>query len=192
MNKPVQKRTLETRARLIDAAQQIIAQHGYAALRVEQVVQGAGVAKGTFFAHFPDKDALMELIIGNEMDAHLDALEKLPAPTSVQALVQSMLPFMRFMVRERYVFDLIVRHSGAAAKEEIGPIATNFERQVQSLAPWLAEGPFRNDVPPQLLAEGIQAFAIQSMALHFCVINNARPMQDRFTDYMQAWLMPPA
>ncbi|MBL6598875.1 MAG: TetR family transcriptional regulator, partial [Alphaproteobacteria bacterium] len=48
MNRPVQKRTLETRARLIAAAEALIDDAGYEALRVEEVVLGAGVAKGTF------------------------------------------------------------------------------------------------------------------------------------------------
>ena len=60
MRKPRQKRTLETRARLIAAAEAVVEQSGYEALRVEEVVLRAGVAKGTFFAHFGDKDELMD------------------------------------------------------------------------------------------------------------------------------------
>lgn len=188
MNKPVQKRTLETRARLIAAATDIIEENGYGGLRVEQVVQSAGVAKGTFFAHFPDKDALMERIIGEKMNGYLDDLETAPPPQNLDSFIDATLPLMQYMVCERYVFDLILRHSGAAAKEEIGPIATCFERQAIVLATWLAKGPFRKDVSPKLLAEGVQAFSVQSMALRFCVINNERPMRERYTEYMKAWL----
>src|SRR6056297_1375519 len=71
----IQPRALQTRARLLDAAQEIIAEVGYEGLRTQEVVKRAGVAKGTLFAHFPDKDALMEILIGAKMDAYLDRAE---------------------------------------------------------------------------------------------------------------------
>ena len=74
MARAVQKRRLETRARLVAAAQEVIDAGSFEGLRVEQVVQQAGVAKGTFFAHFPDKDALMDLLIGARMDSILDRM----------------------------------------------------------------------------------------------------------------------
>jgi len=122
MAKPVQKRTLETRARLIGAAEALIGKAGYEALRVEDVVLMAGVAKGTFFAHFKDKDALMDLLIGREIDACLDAIGKRPPPESIDELVETLGPLLRVMGSERYVFDVVIRYSGAAAIEEIGVI----------------------------------------------------------------------
>jgi AcrR family transcriptional regulator len=190
MNRPVQKRTLETRARLIAAAEALIDDAGYEALRVEEVVLGAGVAKGTFFAHFKDKDALMDLLVGGKIDACLDAIEKRPPPETIDDLIETLAPLLTAMSSERYVFDVVIRHSGAAAIEEIGVIATTFERQVRVIADWLADGPFRRDVPPALLAEGVQAFAIQSIALKFCALHSQDSMMDRLRDYLTAWLIP--
>jgi AcrR family transcriptional regulator len=190
MNRPVQKRTLETRARLIAAAEALIDDAGYEALRVEEVVLGAGVAKGTFFAHFKDKDALMDLLVGGKIDACLDAIEKRPPPETIDDLIETLAPLLTAMSSERYVFDVVIRHSGAAAIEEIGMIAMTFERQVRVIADWLADGPFRRDVPPALLAEGVQAFAIQSIALKFCALHSQDSMMDRLRDYLTAWLLP--
>lgn len=190
MTKPVQKRTLITRGNLIAAAEDIIATKGYQDMRVEEVVQKAGVAKGTFFAHFPDKDALMDLMIGARINAELDKLAHLPAPRGVEDLIAHLKPLLGFMSHERYVFDVILRHSGAAAREEIGAIAKTFSRQISVIADWLADGPFRKDVSPHLLADGVQAFAIQAMALQFCAIHNGEPMVDRLRVYLDAWLMP--
>jgi AcrR family transcriptional regulator len=190
MNRPVQKRTLETRARLIAAAEALIDDAGYEALRVEEVVLGAGVAKGTFFAHFKDKDALMDLLVGGKIDACLDAIEKRPPPETIDDLIETLAPLLTAMSSERYVFDVVIRHSGAAAIEEIGVIAMTFERQVRVIADWLADGPFRRDVPPALLAEGVQAFAIQSIALKFCALHSQDSMMDRLRDYLTAWLLP--
>lgn len=190
MAKAVQQRTLQTRARLVAAAQEVIADVGYEGLRVEQVVLRAGVAKGTFFAHFRDKDALMDQLIGAGIDAHLDQIEALATPQSVAEIVEAFMPLMRFMTCERYVFDVILRHSGAAAISEIGPIANTFGRHVEVVAPWLAKGPFRKDIDGMLLAEGVQAFAVQAMSLVFCALHAEVDLRARLTLYLEAWLTP--
>lgn len=190
MARAVQKRTLETRARLIAAAEDIISESGYEALRVEEVVLRAGTAKGTFFAHFKDKDALMDLILGARIDALLDELEIRPKPKSVQKLTEALIPVCEFMTCERYVFDVILRHSGAAAVEEIGPIATTFGRQIQILERWLSDKRFRSDISAELQAEGVHAFMLQAMATRFCALHNANSIKDRLSPYLKAWLTP--
>ncbi len=190
MARAVQKRTLKTRARLIGAAEEIIAEGGFEALRVEEVVLRAGTAKGTFFVHFKDKDALMDLIIGARINSLLDVLSTKPTPISVEELVRALMPLCDFMTCERYVFDVILRHSGAAAVEEIGPIAATFGRQIDVFEGWLSEAPFRRDIPAGLLAEGVQAFIIQAMAAQFCALNNAQLIHDRLEPYLRAWLTP--
>lgn len=191
MNKPVQSRTLKTRAKLIAAAQAVIAERGYEAMRVEEVVKRAGVAKGTFFAHFHDKDALMDQLIGQRIDQHLDQIETAPAPQNIEELIAIILPMLRFMTSERYVFDVILRHSGAAAIDTIGPIAHTFERQVIVQIGWFENGPFRRDVPAPLLAEGVLAFAVQAMSLAFCALHNSTDLEDQLKPYLNAWLLPP-
>jgi len=186
----IQPRALQTRARLLDAAQEIIAEVGYEGLRTQEVVKRAGVAKGTFFAHFPDKDALMEILIGAKMDAYLDRAQGAPTPDSIEALVKLLMPLLNFMRCERYVFDVILRHSGAAAKDNIGPIALTFAHQDEVFTAMLEDAPFRKDISAGLLGEGIQAFAIQALALDFCTINNEMPLQERLAIYLNAWLLP--
>ncbi len=190
MNKPIQKRTLRTRAKLISEAKALVTESGYEALRVEDVVSRAGVAKGTFFAHFRDKDALMERLIGAELDALLDQAEEQASPRDVAGIVAQLQPLHAFMTCERYVFDVILRYSGAAAVSEIGPIAMTFGRYVELVSAWLSAGTYRSDVGIDLLAEGIQAFAVQAMALQFCALHHARSFEDRLEVYLDAWLTP--
>ena len=192
MARAVQKRTLETRARLIAAAEEIIALVGFEALRVEEVVLKAGTAKGTFFAHFKDKDALMDFIIGARMDAHLEALAAAKAPCTPDEMAAALMPLCAFMTSERYVFDLILRYSGAAAVEEVGAIAVTFGRQMEIFTAWAAKARFREDISPELQAEGVQAFMIQAMAAKFCALHNAQSIKDRLVPYLEAWLKPRA
>lgn len=190
MARAQQKRTLETRTRLIAASEEIIDKRGFEELRVEEVVLLAGTAKGTFFAHFKDKNAMMDLIIGGRIDQHLDKLEALAMPNTVEELVEALIPLSDFMISERYVFDLILRYSGAAAVEEIGHIALTFGRQIEILECWLAKIQFRQDITPGLKAEGVQAFMVQAMATNFCALHNTQSIQARLMPYLAAWLTP--
>lgn len=192
MARATQKRTLETRARLIAAAEAIIADVGFEALRVEEVVQRAGTAKGTFFVHFKDKDTLMDLIIGTRIDGLLDDLEAEPTPDTAEKMTQALMPLCDFMTCERYVFDVILRYSGAAGIAEIGPIAATFGRQNEVFASWFEDTPFRRDISAELLAEGVQAFMIQAIAAQFCALHSSQSISDRLELYLRAWLSPVA
>ena len=192
MVKAVQQRTLKTRAKLLDAAQAVISESGYEAMRVEEVVLRAGVAKGTFFSHFKDKDALMDQLIGAEIDRHLDDIETLDTPRSVAEMVDAMMPLITFMTCERYVFDVILRHSGAAANADIGPIAMTFGRHAEVVTKWLWEKPFRKDISAELQAEGVQAFMVQAISLMFCALHNSVAPRERLETYLSAWLIPMA
>ncbi len=190
MNKPIQKRALATRDKLLTAAKDLIAKESFEALRVEDVVRAAGVAKGTFFAHFKDKDALMEQIIGAHMADLIAETAKAPTPKDIPAMVERLLPLIHFMTSERYVFDVIVRHSGAAAISDIGPIAAQFDVQIALFARWAQEVPYRPDIAPELVGEGISAFFIQAIALNFCALNSRQALESRLSSYLDAWLCP--
>ena len=48
-----------TRARLLDAAIEVLAERGYHAVRVDDIVQRADVSHGTFYLYFDNKDAMV-------------------------------------------------------------------------------------------------------------------------------------
>lgn len=56
---PRQVRSQKTLERVLDAAEEIIAERGVAALTVSEVVRRADSSVGAFYARFPDKDALL-------------------------------------------------------------------------------------------------------------------------------------
>ncbi|MCD6290021.1 MAG: TetR/AcrR family transcriptional regulator [Anaerolineae bacterium] len=58
-----QQRSIETRARILQAAQQCFAQRGYDATSVSDICERAGVSKGAFYHHFPAKhDVFLALL----------------------------------------------------------------------------------------------------------------------------------
>lgn len=54
--------THRTRDVLLDAGVAVAEQHGLAGLSVNRVVAQAGVAKGTFYVHFADRDAFVDAL----------------------------------------------------------------------------------------------------------------------------------
>lgn len=59
---PQQDRSKRTLERLLDAAEEIIRARGAAALTVPAVAQAARSSVGSFYARFPDKDALLRTL----------------------------------------------------------------------------------------------------------------------------------
>lgn len=53
----------ETRARIMDIAQDAVLLKGFDATSIEEIVAAANITKGGFFYHFPDKNALAKALI---------------------------------------------------------------------------------------------------------------------------------
>jgi len=72
------RRRLRTRTRLIDAARRIIAERGgIDAVPIAEITAAADVAIGSFYNHFPSRDALFEAVVSETLEAHgrrIDAL----------------------------------------------------------------------------------------------------------------------
>jgi len=84
----------ETRAKIFAAATQLFAQNGYHATTVADIAAAAGVAKGTFFVHFPSKDAVIGALIaiqtGAARKARLAALESGGPIAALRAAVMTL------------------------------------------------------------------------------------------------------
>lgn len=58
-------RTAKTRASLLASGRKLFAERPFDAVAIDDIVQQAGVAKGTFYNHFDDKDALLAAIVSD-------------------------------------------------------------------------------------------------------------------------------
>jgi AcrR family transcriptional regulator len=52
-----------TRAALVDVARALFAERGFAAVSIEEIVQGARVTRGALYHHFEDKQALFRAVL---------------------------------------------------------------------------------------------------------------------------------
>src|SRR5215468_7883979 len=57
------ERAAERRAAIVEAAFDEFVARGFAATRIEDIAQRAGVAKGTIYLHFKDKESMFEELV---------------------------------------------------------------------------------------------------------------------------------
>jgi AcrR family transcriptional regulator len=98
------------RQRILAAAVDLFAEHGYDATSVSQVINRAGVAKGGFYHHFASKDDLLYAVYGDLIERQLEGMERIlaqrmqPAQT-LRALIMDLVETTAGSVREALVFS---------------------------------------------------------------------------------------
>jgi AcrR family transcriptional regulator len=97
------------RERILDAALEEFSRKGFAAARMEDVAQRAGVGKGTVYLYFDDKEALFEGLVHEMVIAPLAGLlEMRPAPgESVGQILRRAIPPAIARVARTRVGDLL-------------------------------------------------------------------------------------
>ena len=99
-----------TRTRLLDAAEALVEQNGFAATSVEQILEAAGSSKGAFFHHFPSKQVLARALVSRYVDADLELLaEGLAAADRVEDALERPIAFLRHY--ERWADELVSAES---------------------------------------------------------------------------------
>jgi AcrR family transcriptional regulator len=72
---PSTHKTAQTRQAVARAALELFIERGYRATRIGDVAERAGVAKGTVYLHFADKQTLFAGVIGDVLDERISALK---------------------------------------------------------------------------------------------------------------------
>jgi AcrR family transcriptional regulator len=129
---PLRRQGAETRAKLLDAAVPALAEKGYHATRVDDIVRQAGVSHGTFYLYFANKEALFRTLAercADDADALASSLGMVDAgPGGVATLRGWLTEFLGFYRRygvvirawaENQVTDRTLARLGAASFERI-------------------------------------------------------------------------
>jgi AcrR family transcriptional regulator len=77
-------------ARLVAAAREAFALHGYAGVNVADICSAADVAKGTFYRYFDSKEAIFLAAARSTVDAVGEQLDELPAPMSEHQAIEKL------------------------------------------------------------------------------------------------------
>lgn len=66
--KAKQQRSQQTVQDVVEAAARILKQHGYRAATTNRIAETAGVSVGTLYEYFPNKEAIFDMLIKQEID----------------------------------------------------------------------------------------------------------------------------
>jgi AcrR family transcriptional regulator len=86
----MQKRSIETKGKIMRAAQDLFSRSGFESASVSEICALAGVSKGAFYHHFPSKQSIFMELLTEWLRGVDEALENLRTiqPEVPQALIQ--------------------------------------------------------------------------------------------------------
>lgn len=136
------KRKAETKAKIFKAAVELFLEHGYEMTTIEQIVERADVAKGTFFIHFPTKKAVI-FYLGEQRVALMEEMlaEKLKAIKSAREKIFSLLNVLAEINEEnKEITGLITKEIFKELFSEMNPEKENQMQLKMLLVGILADG----------------------------------------------------
>jgi AcrR family transcriptional regulator len=106
VKKPVSQRSENAALRrnaIVEAALEEFVENGFAATRLDDVARRAGVAKGTIYLNFKDKEALFAAIVKQQIGPHIEAVKAMAiSGGSLQEFLQAAFPrLVREMVEAK-------------------------------------------------------------------------------------------
>ena len=177
------KRSDRTREKLYAAAVSLIGEQGYHGTTVDDIVERAGVAKGTVYYHFAGKEDLFQAMLTDglrrlsdafreQVDAHDDPLDALDAIVCTElAFINDNQAFSKLLMSELWRGDRVWREALVMLRERyVSCIVVVLQRGV-------ASGVFRADLDPQWAASIIFG-TIATAALDWLLFDPERPMAE--------------
>ncbi len=83
---------------MLEAAQRLVLERGFAAMTVDAVIEAAGLSKGAFFHHFPSKAALGRALVERYATSDAEALDTAMAAAEARSAdpAVQLVEFVRF------------------------------------------------------------------------------------------------
>lgn len=170
-NKPSprrQEQKLHRQKEILAAAFEIFAAHGYEATRIDEVARQAGIAKGTIYLYFRDKEVLFRAVVRSLIQKRFDAVAESFRGTAEQLVHELLSRMYNQVVRNekvRSIVRLLIAEGGRFPQlteiyhREI--IAPGMKAIRQVLMRGIASGEFREtsaaEFPQLLAAPGVLA-----------------------------------
>lgn len=128
-----------SRAKLLEAAATCFGRHGYAATRIGDITEEAGMSPASFYRHFPDKPAILVEALREPLDALLGATGPLTehGDLDFDAIVARNTEFFRVYAAHRRVLR-VLRELAALHEEGLEAVWLQTRQgYVDRIAGWL-------------------------------------------------------
>jgi AcrR family transcriptional regulator len=150
------------REHLLDAAKELVAEHGFHGVSIEAVARGAGITRPIVYRHFDDLAALLDALIEREtLRALLQLREVLPA--DVGDLLTAFDGYLRAVRSDPVTWRLVLVPPEGAPALLRERIAAGRAAVVAQLA--AAVGPQAGSPDPELTAHALSAVADEAARL---------------------------
>jgi len=130
----------DTRALLLEAAAKLIAERGYRATTVNDVVARAGLSKGTFYWHFKSKHDLLLAVLDERFDRPVRELAELlkTAPAQEDMAPEASRRFLELVGRRRETVVLEHEYRSLAVRDP--RLRARYRKRQEALRGVLAAG----------------------------------------------------
>ena len=120
--------------RVLDAALELFAEHGFEGTSLQQIADRLGVTKAAVYYHFRTKDELLASIVApafDELDALLGAAESLPGDAARPKL--ALRAFVEYLLRHRPAAAWMSQDAAAMTRPVVWQRSRDIERRLEAL-----------------------------------------------------------
>jgi len=162
--KPKQKpsrTSSDKRERILEAAIRVFAQGGFYATRVSDIAREAGVADGTIYLYFENKDDVLISIFQDRIGKLVEVLRQVaerdePVEARVRRIIELQLGLLEGRRDLAEVITVNLRQSSKLLKQYAAPLFTEYLELIASvIAEGQKSGAFRTDVSPRVAARAL-------------------------------------
>src|SRR6185369_6466926 len=160
-----ERRRERTRQDLLGAAERVLADKGLHHTKISDIAAAADVGVGTFYLHFPTKEALFDAVVEDTMRRFKATIDtaRMSTDDPIGQMRAANAAFCRFACDNREVFRIVFGHA-AAYNEVIRRAQALFAADVEeSYREGVAKGAFAS-MPPALVAQAIIGMATQVLS----------------------------
>jgi AcrR family transcriptional regulator len=160
-----ERRRERTRQELLAAATRVLAEKGLHDTKVADIAAAADVGVGTFYLHFPTKDALFDAVVDDtvaRLKRTVDAA-RAAAPGAVERMLASNAAFCRFAHENREVFKIVFGHA-AAFNDAIRRAQALFAADIEETVREGIEAGVFAAVPPAVAGQAVVGMATQLLS----------------------------
>ena len=173
-----------TKKRLFDAAMELIGEKGFTEASVDEIVERAGVAKGTVYYHFSGKAELVEALIADRLKPLAESFHEAAAANSddprgaIEAIVRAELGFLsehssfsKLLLTEMWREDRVWRGTLVLLRNELVTVLRDV------IAQGIDTGDFRDDIDPDFGASALFGMTA-TVALDWLAFEPAKPLDE--------------
>lgn len=151
-----ERKKLELRQRILDAATTLIARHGLQQTTIDQITESCDIAQATFFKHFASKGALIDALVGQltaSFNEVLEAVDETQAATTTPIEMMFSLTAVLTVDEQRVVRDILAASAQTWSASTLEAMSRTRDLQIAGIEAAQKRGAVRTDRTAAELAD---------------------------------------